>query len=130
MKIFIDSTFIISLLNNNDPYHESAINIVNDEELLKTNNLFTSNLVLDEIVSVIGAKLGLEAAINAYDLLNDNCTILNEYEIKNFNEKVMDVYRSTEAKLSFTDCSIIVVLKEFDIDSLVSFDKEFKEYIQ
>ena len=129
MKIFIDSTFIISLLNNDDHYHESAINIVSDDELLKTNNLFTSNLVINEIVSVIGAKLGLEAAINAYDLLNDNCTILNEYEIKNFNEKVMDVYRSTEAKLSFTDCSIMVVLKEFDIDSLVSFDKEFKQYI-
>lgn len=38
----------------------------------------------------------------------------------------MLVYESYNTKLSFTDSSIILLMEEFNIDNLITFDKEFK----
>lgn len=125
MKIFLDTSFIVSSIIKTDFNHEKAKKLIINEDLLN-NECYISNLIINEIVTVIGNKLGLTAAIEAYELVNDNFNILNEYEINNFNDKVLDVYRLTNTKLSFTDSSIIILMQEYGIEKLVSFDKEFK----
>lgn len=125
MKVFLDTSFIVSLIIKTDSNHEKAKKLIINEDLLN-NECYISNLIINEIITVIGNKLGLTAAIEAYELVNDNFNILNEYEINNFNDKVLDVYRLTNTKLSFTDSSIIILMQEYGIENLVSFDKEFK----
>lgn len=125
MKIFLDTSFIVSSIIKTDSNHEKAKKLIINEDLLN-NECYISNLIINEIVTVIGNKLGLTAAIEAYELVNDNFNILNEYEINNFNDKVLDVYRLTNTKLSFTDSSIIILMQEYGIENLVSFDKEFR----
>lgn len=39
----------------------------------------------------------------------------------------MDIYEEYDTKLSFTDSSILLLMDYYDIDTLVSFDKEFKK---
>lgn len=43
-----------------------------------------------------------------------------------FNDKVATIYYKNETKLSFVDSSLILVLKNYDFDSIVSFDKDLK----
>ena len=124
MKIFVDSSFLIALVNENDSLHDKSLEYV---DLIEKNDCYISNLVINEVITVIGNKIYLETALSAFDLINDICHIINEYEIKDFNSNTMLIYEKHGTKLSFTDCSIIVDMNYHKIENLLSFDKEFKK---
>ena len=124
MKYFLDSSFIIALVNDNDSLHEKALEYV---KLTETNDCFISNLIINEVITVIGNKLGLEIAISTFNLLINVFNIINESDNSNFNSSNMLIYEEYNTKLSYTDSSIIYIMKEEGIDNLISFDKEFKK---
>ena len=124
MKIFVDSSFLIALVNENDSLHEKSLEYI---DLIEKNDCYISNLVIKEVITVIGNKIDLETAISAFDLINDIFHVINEYEIKDFNSTTMLIYEKHNTKLSFTDCSIIVDMHYHKIENLLSFDKEFKK---
>ena len=124
MKIFVDSSFLIALVNENDSLHEKSLEYI---DLIEKNECYISNLVINEVITVIGNKIDLETAISAFDLINDIFHVINEYEIKDFNSTTMLIYEKHNTKLSFTDCSIIVDMHYHKIENLLSFDKEFKK---
>ena len=124
MKYFIDSSFLIALVNENDSLHEKSLEYI---DLIEKNDCYISNLVINEVITVIGNKIDLETAISAFDLINDIFHVINEYEIKDFNSTTMLIYEKHNTKLSFTDCSIIVDMHYHKIENLLSFDKEFKK---
>ncbi|MBO7712941.1 MAG: type II toxin-antitoxin system VapC family toxin [Methanobrevibacter sp.] len=124
MKIFVDSSFLIALVNENDSLHEKSLEYI---DLIEKNDCYISNLVINEVITVIGNKIDLETAISAFDLINDIFHVINEYEIKDFNSTSMLIYEKHNTKLSFTDCSIIVDMHYHKIENLLSFDKEFKK---
>ena len=123
MKIFIDSSFLISLANENDSLHEKSLQYL---DLIDENECYISNLIINEVITVIGNKIDLKAAVSAFDLLNDIFNIIDEYEMKDFNSSVMLIYEKYGTRLSFTDCSILVNMYHHEIENLLSFDKEFK----
>ena len=65
--------------------------------------------------------------------LIDTFTLLNEYDIANYNNKNFEIFEefvgsnSKKSKLSFTDSSIVLTMREHDISNLLSFDEEFKK---
>lgn len=126
MKMFIDSSFFISFALESDENFEKA-NLLNEQEKIEEQTCYISNYVINEVITVIGNKLDLNRAKEAYYILKDNFIILNEHEIDNFNDKVMNIYEKYDTKLSFTDSSILLLMDYYDIDTLVSFDKGFKK---
>ena len=123
MKYFIDSSYIIALVNEKDSLHEKALEYL---ELLDANECYISNLIINEVITIIGNKIDLKTAITTYDLLNRVFDVIDEYESKDFNYNTMIIYETYNTKLSFTDSSIIEVMRKNNIINLVSFDKEFK----
>lgn len=123
MKIFLDSSFLIALINDNDSLHKKALEYV---ELTEDNDCYISNLIINEVITVIGNKLGLSVAISSYDLLTSVFNIINEYDLKDFNYNTMLFYETYKTKLSFTDSSILLIMEKKGIFNLLSFDKEFK----
>lgn len=124
MKCFIDSSYIIALVNENDSLHEKSLEFL---DLINENECYISNLVINEVITVVGNKISLEVALFTYDYLNKIFDVINDYDDKNFNSKTMLNYEKYNAKLSFTDCGILTNMQNQDIDSLISFDKEFKK---
>ncbi|WP_295723129.1 type II toxin-antitoxin system VapC family toxin [uncultured Methanobrevibacter sp.] len=123
MKIFLDSSFLIALINDNDALHNKALEYV---ELTEVNECYISNLIINEVITVIGNKLGLEVAISSYDILTSVFNIVNEYDLEDFNYNTMLFYEKYNTKLSFTDSSILFIMEQEEINNLLSFDKEFK----
>lgn len=123
MKIFIDSSFLIALINENDSLHEKSLQYL---DLIEKNDCYISNLIINEVITVIGNKIDLKTAISAFNLLYDIFHLIDEYENKDFNSYVMLVYEKFNAKLSFTDSSVIVNMHNEGIENLLSFDNEFK----
>ena len=127
---FIDSNFIIGLINKKDQLHENCINLSNE---IVDKNLILSELVLNEVTTIIGNKIDIDTAIDTFFMLHsDNFTIVNEFDIRNLDYKIILNYEKynegavKSKRLSYTDCAIITVMKELGITNLVSYDVQFE----
>ena len=129
MKYFLDTSFILSLVLDSDSNHNEAVSLA---ESVLNEECFINNNVLNEVLTLTGRKLNIDSAKEIYYNLIDSFELLNEYDILNYNSENFKIFEkyvgidSNKTKLSFTDSSIILTMKEFNIYSLVSFDKEFK----
>ena len=128
-KLFIDSSFIIPIFKRNDTNRQL---VKNNKEILTNSECYISNSILQEITTVVMMKTkDIELTKKAYYFLIDNFTIVNEYEIEKYNDKVFSLfkkYNKNTYKASFVDCSSIVIAKEFEIDYVVSLDKFFSKF--
>lgn len=130
-KIFVDTSFILAYLLIKDSTHIRAIKLINDKDILN-NDLYISNYVINEVITLLGQKDNPKRAIKVYKWLKDNFIILNESEICAFNDEVMNTYEKfnknyKSQKLGFVDCSIITLMKYYKLKNLISFDKEFEK---
>ena len=122
-KVFLDTSFIIALAFDNDDNNKSAIELKN----VFSEDCYINNSILNEVVTVLNNKGDSTKAKIMFNFLIDNFTIINEYNIINYNSKTMFTFNKHEGKLRFTDSGIITTMVEHDIGKLVTFDKAFKK---
>lgn len=127
-KFFIDANFFIAIFREIEENHELAVKTYNP--LLENHECYTSNIIITEVVTIIMMRTkNLDLTRKAYYFMIDNFTILNEYEIDKYNDKVFTVfekYNGKTFKLDFVDCSIVIISQFYNIDHIVSFDKNFR----
>ncbi|MBQ2651946.1 MAG: type II toxin-antitoxin system VapC family toxin [Methanobrevibacter sp.] len=121
-KYFFDSSFIIALALDNDSNKSKALQLTD----LLSEEGYISNNVIEEVVNVVNLKGDAKKAETMYYFMRDNFKVINEHEIPHYNTKTINLFKKFKGKLSFTDSSMIVTVLEYDIDYLVTFDKEFK----
>lgn len=132
-KVFLDTSFILAYVNSNDELHENALRLEETENIL-SKNCYINNNVLNEVLTLTGGKMNIDASEEIYYSLIDSFEILNEYTIFNYTTKTFDIFKrivganSKKTKLSFTDSSIILTMQESNIDDLVSLDQQFKNF--
>lgn len=126
-KIFVDTSFIISLFRKNDSNHELTKKYA---YLIDENECYITNAILTEIITVLMKKTkNIRLVETAYFYLNDNFIIVNEYDIEDYNEKVFNIfqkYNQNAFRVSFVDCSSIIILNYSNLDVVLSLDKGFK----
>ncbi len=129
MKYFLDTSFILAIVLNSDSNYKKAVNLA----YVLNEKCYINNNVLNEVLTLIGRKLDINSAKELYYNIIDSFELLNEYDISNYNSENFNIFEkyvgenSKKTKLSFTDSSIILTMKEYNIPNLVSFDKEFKK---
>lgn len=127
-KYFLDANFIISIFREIEKHHELSVKTCS--ELLKNHECYINNSVLNEIITVLMMRTkNMELTTKAYYFMKDNLIILDESEINNFNDNVFEIfkkYNSKTFKVSFIDCSIVLVSKYYGLDYIVTYDKNFK----
>ena len=132
-KVFLDTSFILAYVNSNDELHKNALRLDEAENVL-SKDCYINNKVLNEVLTLTGRKINIDAAEEIYYGIIDSFEILNEYNIFNYTAKTFDIFKrivgsnSKKTKLSFTDSSIILTMKESNITELVSFDQQFKNF--
>lgn len=128
-KIFIDSSILVPLFWKEHPNHNK---VAKHLSIIKNNECYMSNGILSEVMTVLGMKTkNIDLVKIVYDYLQDNFKILNEYEINDFNFKVFSVfqkYNKNAFKVSFIDCSSVVIVDEYGLDNVMSLDKNFKRF--
>ena len=132
-KVFLDTSFILGFVNSNDELHENAKKLEDAENIL-SQDCYINNNVLNEVLTLTGRKININAAEEIYYGLIDSFEILNEYDIANYTSETFDIFKrvvglnSKKTKLSFTDSSIILTMKKSNITDLVSFNQQFKNF--
>ena len=122
-KVFLDTSFIIALAFDNDENNKRAVEFKN----ILSEDCYINNSIVNEVVTVSNNKGDTTKAGIMFNFLVDNFTIINEYNIINYNDKTMFNFNNHNGKLSFTDSGIITTMVEHDIKKLVTFDKAFKK---
>ena len=126
MRVFVDSSAFLALINSNDQNHEIAKRIW--EKLLQENShqLFCSNYVVVETVAILQNRFGLPAVI----LFQQN--ILPIFETLLINETthqaaIAALLNANRRHLSLVDCSSFVLTRHLGLDAVFAFDQHFVE---
>ncbi|MBI5216057.1 MAG: PIN domain-containing protein [Ignavibacteriae bacterium] len=125
MKVFLDTSAFLAVLDEDDENHESATNTWNE---LITNDkiLITSNYIIVETLALAQHRFGLESVRvfqeDIYPLLQivwmDKLT--HEQAINN-------LLTFSRRKLSYVDCTSFQVMRELSIEGVFCFDEHFVE---
>jgi len=125
-NVFFNTSFYVGLNNPSDSLRTRATKILRKLGTFDHNS-FTSNFVFLEAITVISQKIGRNIAIDFYEK-----AIQSVREIKidlELEERTWSIFKSIQNKdVSYVDCSILAVIEEFRIDTLVTFDKHFDKF--
>lgn len=123
-RIFVDSGFVIALINQRDQYYNQALQLADHFE---HSPLLTTDAVLLEIGNALSRSHKQEAAaIIEYFLTSV------EVEVVHLNARLLNqalvLYRKYQDKAwSLMDCLSFVVMQEADIVQVLSFDQHFTQ---
>lgn len=123
-SIFIDTSYILALVNSSDSFYNKAKTIA--EEL--TSPLLTTEAVLTEIGNALSRLRWRKLAIEILnDLRNDsNITIIPVDSI--LFDKAITLYSSRiDKEWSLTDCISFIVMHDYDLTAALTMDKHFQQ---
>ncbi len=133
MKLLLDTNFIVAYILPNDSLHCRSIKLEESKNIV-SNECYVTNQVITEVMNILSQKDSVGLAIKTYNMMNDSFICINEYDIPNFNDRVISNYKmlnkfedklNSKHDLGFTDCTILTVANYYNLDGIVSFDEGF-----
>lgn len=123
-RIFLDTSFVIALINEKDQYHAQA------EALsfrFANSALLTTSAVLLEIGNAL-AKDSRAEALSIIRVLSHSSRVEVIEIDSNLMEKGLAIYEKySDKKWGLVDCISFVVMREGDIPQALTFDKDFEQ---
>lgn len=123
-SVFVDTAFFKALADPKDDFHLQAIKIL--EQIEKESvRLVTTNFVLDETITLIRVRCGLERVKKFREILAGLASFKIYRILIKDEEKAWDWFWNDWSHLSFTDCVSFAVMKRLGIDRAATFDRHF-----
>ncbi|MEE8402392.1 MAG: PIN domain-containing protein [Candidatus Hydrothermarchaeaceae archaeon] len=116
--IFADSSYFIAIADRKDQWHERA-----RELSKKTHEMIATELVLSESVTAVGARGGGKAGMTLYAYVSDNCQVV--FSDRGMLDRAMKIYLMYDGTLSLADAVSLIVMEDYGIKSILSFDSDF-----
>jgi len=131
MSAFIDTGVFVAARNKRDINHEKAVNLLREALKGKYGRIYTSDYIFDEAVAVAlvrTRKPDIAIDIGNFILSSKKLRILHVDKLV-----FMDAWRIfkkyVNKKLSFTDAVSIALMRRYNIDYIMSFDKHFDNIV-
>lgn len=118
--IFIDASFFIAALNKQDQWHGKAGEIL---PIIKKEKKVTSGLILSESVTLAGSLFGGKNGLKLFNYIFDNHEV--HYINREMSFCAMETFLKYDGTLSFADSVSIEIMRNLEIDEIVSFDSDF-----
>lgn len=118
--VLVDSDAFLGWLNKADVHHEKCKSLFHDLHVNDV-SLVTTNFIMAEVITTASYKLGQKVAKALVEELQ-NWLIIDLS--KDMFKEALQLFRSQKKKgTSFFDCSNVVVMKNFQIPQIFSFDR-------
>jgi predicted nucleic acid-binding protein len=126
--VLVDSDAFVALVKEDDANHARALDTIHRLKQEKA-QLFTSNYVFSEAVTVISQRVTHEDALKFIQLLRSP---LSPFVIKRVTEEVEELAieifeRQTSKNTSFVDCTNMALMDYFRVDRVFSFDVAYRK---
>jgi predicted nucleic acid-binding protein len=132
-KLFVDTSAIVALFDNADPYHEQAAIFKNTFILRYNLQLLTSNYIYSEAMSRL-THVPIEV-LQQLDALIRNPLAGAPIKIEQLwvmedtiAEAVPIYFQYIEQRFSITDCTSFILMKKHGIQAAFTFDDHYKMY--
>ena len=125
MSIVLDTSFLLALNNRHDINHAISQSIKKRIQEGEFGQMYISDYIFDEFMTLLMAR-----AISSEKIITIGNTLLSDQKIRILEVNMEVFFQSWEqfkkfGKLSFTDCTSIILSKEFSINNIASFDSDF-----
>ena len=124
IKIFIDTSFIIALINERDQYHNQALSLADQYD---TQLLVVTDSVLLEVANALSRRYKFEAIQVIEDLLTSE-----DVEVVRLTPELFDrafqLYKTRQDKAwGLVDCISFIVMQDRGISVAFTFDQHFAQ---
>lgn len=126
-KVYIDSSFFVSLVFKDDSNNNRAEEIYN-KLLIQRIVFYSSYYTIDESATVISIKKSKAEAISFLETFYDsNPPIILDLD-KKLREKSYTLFKQIKSKnVSMVDCHSMTLMKENGIKKCLTFDQHFQK---
>ena len=126
MKLFVDTSAFVALIDEDDNFHQEAKKFAGTFRPHYRLNI--SNFILDEAITRIRMKLGHSPACQFIDdILNSKVYRIHRVGPKIEKEGIRFFKKYNDKRLSFTDCTSFVLMKYLKITTAFTFDDDFAQ---
>ena len=127
MSVLIDTSALIAARNAEDRNHESAVDNMTSALKGEYGKVFTSDYIFDEAVTLAYMRTGSKRFALDIGLFARARPITMRFIEPIDFDRAWELYNQFDDKnLSFTDCTNIALMERLDIESMFTFDSEFK----
>jgi uncharacterized protein len=118
--IFLDSSYLIGLIIDNDQHHTKAVEL---KPYLKNEKKLINNTVLVETLNSIkktNHSIDTDEIINSISKLDDiNFLTKNDYF------KSLELFNYYNQSINYSDCMMLYTMQQYSLNTIVSFDSDF-----
>lgn len=127
-KIFVDASAWISYFGSDQPKHISIKNLI--KQFIKDGIVIcTSNDVIDETVTRLIYDTNIKIAEEFINFIKNSIqtnSLVQLWVDEQIQAEAFEILvKFAEHKLSLTDATTVVLMKRFNIDSIISLDSDF-----
>lgn len=123
--VFVDTAGWIALADSADPRHAAARSF-RDDWLRGGGKLVSTNFILDESLTLLRVRLGLDAAERWWNQVEGSDRLAWEWIDPARTEKARQwFFRWRDKQFSFTDCTSFVVMRERRLKTALTTDRHF-----
>ncbi|MCW2950441.1 MAG: PilT protein domain protein [Thermoleophilia bacterium] len=122
MKVVLDTSAVLALLDADDAMHASARHIWEERLSASDHELVIPNYVVSECLSLVSRRLGMAAARDAHQLMT-LATTLWTHPVEHATA-TRHFLRSGRA-LSFVDCVTFTIMEVRGVTTAFAFDDDF-----
>ena len=125
MGVFLDTSFLVALVNADDANHKSAQSVKARIENKELGQPYFSDYIFDELVTFLLARHVRPEKIEEFGniLLEGESIKMLRVDTAVFMQSWV-LFKRSEG-LSFTDCTSVVLARESGIKSIASYDSDF-----
>lgn len=123
--IFLDSSFILALLNDNDNNHQKAVELLEIAPEINVRQKVINNIVLLEVLNKLNKQYykGKEEEIINFLLSMDEIHFVDDEDY----EEAIQLYKSYGYNVNYSDCLILLTMEHCNLNDIVSFDDDFNK---
>lgn len=123
-EVFVDTSFVVALVNKNDQHHSLALNQANQ---FAGKRLITTDAILLEIGNALSRNFKRESVEIIEDFLTSVDVQVIHLDPALFR-KAFDLYKShSDKSWGLIDCVSFIVMKELGITDALSADRHFEQ---
>ena len=119
--IFLDSSFVIALADEDDQCHDDAVRVFSKLDSHRA----ISELVIAESVSAVGSRLGVKAGRMVFENLLYDSSTKTYFGNRRMYERAMTIFAKYGGRLSFADSVSVRLMYDQKITEIASFDSDF-----
>jgi hypothetical protein len=128
MKLmFVDTAGWMAMADQSDPLHQNTRRL-RDAHLRKGGLLVTSDYVMDETLTLIRMRIGLEATRTFWEQTTGSPRLRWErVDVPRFQAAMDWFFGWKDKRFSFTDCTSFVIMRQLHLKKVLTCDSHFRD---